>query len=107
SQTEHLHHQGLISYRGHHHDRQQDFVHGQCFQDVNPVHIRQMIVQQQHIVLPFVQASQTFLPGVNHLEFKVRSVKLEVCFRQVSIGRVIFGVEHTEFLCHGSPRIVL
>ena len=105
SQTENLNDEGIISYRGHHYYRQRDLFGRQFLKDVNAVHIRQAIVQQQHIVLSFFQARKAFPSGVNDLEFDVESVQLEMRFGQVGVGRIIFRVENAKPLVHAPLRL--
>src|SRR5262249_4350162 len=47
-----------------------------------------------------LQAGQTGMTCVYYLEFKLGGAEFKVCFREVSIGRVVFGVQHADSLFH-------
>ena len=88
--------QRLVTNRGRHDHGHVSATRRQMSQHDRSVHVRQMVVQQQDVILPALQPGETFLPGAHDIELELRSMRVEVRPGQIDVEHVVFRVEHTQ-----------
>jgi hypothetical protein len=93
AQPQCVHHQILIAHAGHHHHRQLQAGVDQRLQHVQPIHVGQVLVEQQQVERGFAQLIQTPLPGVRDLDLKLGREELKMATRPVRVLRIVLGVE--------------
>src|SRR5436190_1915059 len=78
----------------HHDDGQRQPARVQFPEHGDAVHVRKVVVEQQHVVVILRETRQTLLAGVDNIERDIGSGGGEVCLDQVGVGGIVFRVEN-------------
>ena len=106
AEPKHLNGQALVADSRRHHDGEPDPSRCELLQDLDTIQVGQMVVEEHDVIAPLLQPGKTFLARPHHIQLELGAIRFQLRSREVGVELVVFRVEHTEPVLHGSPAIV-